>query len=1185
MFRNMFKGRGLAIALGFILLIVLVLIFGSSIGLSLTEKIFAAILILLVWIILLLFEQLQASRGAKQIEQSIMAQAEEQMQSIRPDKKEEIEQLNKQLQMAIDQLKKSRLGRGKLGKSALYALPWYMVIGPPAAGKTTAIQNSGLDFPYGKEVKGVGGTRNCDWFFSNRAIFLDTAGRYVSQVEDKEEWLAFLDILKKNRRKRPINGVVVGISINEIVQPDLEKLDEHARKIRQRIDELILHLGVKFPVYLVFTKCDLIKGFVEFFGDFSQSERNQIWGASFTHKQQTMGMSQNIFEEEFDKLTEKIMDMRMLRLGMPLNSSQRTAVYLFPVQFASLKEKLSYFVERLLAHNPYSDDPIFRGFYFTSGTQEENPLYIALDEISSILDIFESQEPQPERSLERFEIKNYFIRNFFNKVIIRDQNLYVGHTSRAEMIKRLTRLAIITGSLLLLGLLFLKLVIDYRNGSNKLDILKDNITASKRIQWPGALTTNIQYADELRSTILNLESYTDDVHLLEWNKDDILGPARRLYFKRMNAFSDRYIFNRITDKLRQSVYSQRYTREQTYNTLKAYLLLGNEYKRLEQKSNKKFLTEELINMLEADPISGNSSVTVNDIEVLRQRLRDYVKFFVASVGKPGLMPIKNDEVLVRKIRNLLHESPSVAGIYDHIKRDGNDYFTADVSLEGAIGAKWSQLLQSDMQIPTIFSKQGWHSFIEKRIKEASENPGKEDWVLGADSENRMAGLNMDKEALEKALKSMYFREYNQRWWQFLRSIRYKPYGSISVASRNLMAISDPINSPLVQILKLVVRETTFSELQQNLAGKIPGEQAKQIVAGSIHPVDREFKSLHNFVFESKQTDILSSNLANCLQQLAFVSGALESISSDPGKGAYDKSVQIIESNSGELPQALNAIKALMYTLDLTASQILRRLFEEPIRMAWGAVIYKTQNYLNNEWRIRVYEPFSSTLANFYPFNKQGQDAPLNDIEEFFRPIDGIFWSFYNEQLNPFIENESWRVKRWEGKGIIISESTKRVLERAQNFSQTMFRGGEMGITFQLKPEIPISKEISMGKPIVEQTHLYLDGIDSYYNMGAPSWEDFSWPGREGSPGARLDITVRDIGGVKPIRFEGQWAFFRLLNEASTERITSSRFMLSWNFKNPGFYDITIKYLLQAESAKNPFSRDFLSAFHLPRGLN
>lgn len=91
----------------------------------------------------------------------------------------------------------------------LYQLPWYVIIGAPGSGKTTALVNSGLQFPladrFGKTaLRGIGGTRNCDWWFTNEAVLLDTAGRYTTQeseqAQDAGEWLSFVDLLRKYRR-------------------------------------------------------------------------------------------------------------------------------------------------------------------------------------------------------------------------------------------------------------------------------------------------------------------------------------------------------------------------------------------------------------------------------------------------------------------------------------------------------------------------------------------------------------------------------------------------------------------------------------------------------------------------------------------------------------------------------------------------------------------------------------------------------------------------------------------------------------------------------------------------------------------------------------------------------------------------------------------------------------------------
>ena len=181
----------------------------------------------------------------------------------------------------------------------LYDLPWYVIIGPPGAGKTTALVNSGLKFPLARgatpaAIAGVGGTRYCDWWFTEEAVLIDTAGRYTTQDSnskaDKESWLAFLDILKKSRSRQPINGVLVAISVEDVLTLPKQELALHADAIRMRLLELHQRLKVSFPVYALFTKTDLVAGFTEYFAYLGEAGRRQVWGATF----QTADKTQNL---------------------------------------------------------------------------------------------------------------------------------------------------------------------------------------------------------------------------------------------------------------------------------------------------------------------------------------------------------------------------------------------------------------------------------------------------------------------------------------------------------------------------------------------------------------------------------------------------------------------------------------------------------------------------------------------------------------------------------------------------------------------------------------------------------------------------------------------------------------------------------------------------------------------------
>ena len=173
---------------------------------------------------------------------------------------------------AIATLKRSS-GR----RNFLYEIPWYIVIGPPGAGKTTALVNSGLKFPLAgsgqaQPVAGVGGTRNCDWWFTDEAVLIDTAGRYTTQdsnaQSDKKSWLAFLSLLKKHRTRQPINGVILAISLADLMAHAGQEPDAHVIEIRSRLQEIHEVLKIQFPVYVLFTKADLVSGFMEYFRRF-----------------------------------------------------------------------------------------------------------------------------------------------------------------------------------------------------------------------------------------------------------------------------------------------------------------------------------------------------------------------------------------------------------------------------------------------------------------------------------------------------------------------------------------------------------------------------------------------------------------------------------------------------------------------------------------------------------------------------------------------------------------------------------------------------------------------------------------------------------------------------------------------------------------------------------------------------
>ncbi len=380
------------------------------------------LVVLVAWFI----ARKRAASAAEALERQIMSGAATQMANTRPDRRGEIEAMRDEMQKGFAVLRDH-----KDGGRALATIPWYAIIGPPGAGKSTALRQSGLDFPMQREGKsatrGVGGTRNCEWWFSNEAVLLDTAGRWTVEQDDREEWLAFLDMLKKFRPSAPINGVIVAVSVSDLVSQSEEQLEELAKAIRARIDEMMVRLAIVVPVYVMITKVDLVAGFVEFFGDLKKSERGRVFGATFrldADRREPAAM----VGREIDLLLQAAHARAIVRLAAERDFSARPRILQFPLELKLLRDPVSYFTGVLMRPNAYQETPILRGFYLTSGTQEGRPLDRVIGGMMQAFGL--AAPPGPTNQAAQYvapgtqvEHKSYFVTDVFRKVAFGDKGV------------------------------------------------------------------------------------------------------------------------------------------------------------------------------------------------------------------------------------------------------------------------------------------------------------------------------------------------------------------------------------------------------------------------------------------------------------------------------------------------------------------------------------------------------------------------------------------------------------------------------------------------------------------------------------------------------------------------------------------------------------------------------------------
>jgi len=478
---------------------------------------------------LLLLRKILLRRRERRFVQQVIAHDEAYRKTLGDKEKEGSKELQDGWKEAITALRKSHL---KKYGNPLYVLPWYMVIGESGSGKTTAIQSARLSSPFVeiRRASGISGTRNCDWWFFEQAIILDTAGRYAIPVDegrDKDEWQRFLKLLAKFRKREPINGLVVTIAADKLASSGPDELEEEGRSIRRRIDELMRVLGAKFPVYVLVTKCDLVQGMTTFCDTLPEETLGQAMGMI---NQDLSTDVQSFTGSCMHSLGERLRDLRLLLFHKSRSESPDPGLLLFPEEFERLKPGLSAFMKGTFQENPYQETPILRGLYFSSGKQEGSPYSHFLKELGLI----DEREVLPGTS------KGLFLHDFFSSIMPTDRGLFAP-TQRTLEWSRLTQnlglaawLAVAIAICGLLSFSFAKNLMIMREVSKEV---------SKPVVLQNELVADVISLDRFRQAILRVEDRNRGWWLPRFGLSQSIHVEHELKTKYCKQFYDGLLLN------------------------------------------------------------------------------------------------------------------------------------------------------------------------------------------------------------------------------------------------------------------------------------------------------------------------------------------------------------------------------------------------------------------------------------------------------------------------------------------------------------------------------------------------------------------------------------------------------------------------------------------------------------------
>lgn len=309
---------------------------------------------------------------------------------------------------AIHTLRSSTLRR--FG-NPVYALPWFMVVGEPEAGKSSAINRSRLA-SLNKNLSQfdpVTQTLNCDWWFFNKAVVIDTAGRYVSPEgtsEDQAEWERMLELLSKYRSREGLNGMVLAIDAQDLLCPSDDTLEKRGLVIRERIDQLIRLFDKRFPIFILITKCDKIVGFDTWVRTLPAETLNQAVG--YTGMPEAGESSETQFLET--ALAHIGQRLRNLRLDMAVKGVELSSdLLLFPSEVERMRPGLQRFLSAAMGHNPYLEQPLLRGIFLSSARQTGEHIPSSMAHL-----ITENKQSTPSE-------KGVFLHDFFERILPADR--------------------------------------------------------------------------------------------------------------------------------------------------------------------------------------------------------------------------------------------------------------------------------------------------------------------------------------------------------------------------------------------------------------------------------------------------------------------------------------------------------------------------------------------------------------------------------------------------------------------------------------------------------------------------------------------------------------------------------------------------------------------------------------------
>ncbi len=1080
----------------------------------------------------------------------------------------------------------------KAGGAALYDLPWYLIIGPPGAGKTTALVNSGLRFPLAvaggpQAVQGIGGTRYCDWWFTDSALLIDTAGRYTTQDSDakadRRSWLSFLDLLRRNRPRQPINGVLVAISIADLLTLSATEISAHADAIRRRLDELHEHLRISFPVYAVFTKMDLIAGFTPYFADLDEAGRNVVWGATFQTASKTANTVMQV-GEEFDLLVRRIFERMPERLQEEPDPRARATLFGMPAQLSAIRKPIVEFLNRVFEPTRYQTTAALRGFYFTSGMQEGTPLDAVIGALQRSYGV-ESFGSAAHSGVG----KSYFLHDLLAKVIFAEAgwvSVNMAAVRRALLARTALFATVALATAAVLGLWWVSF-----NGNTGL--IKstergfDNYAAAAGplVKSPTVNDPDVRPVYQLVGALPPLPyGYDNRDKATPLDHTFGLSERGRVQDASVTAYQmalERLMRPRLILSLEQQIQKNINDPAYVYEALKVYLMLGGKAPAVD----KALVLDWFGHEWEERVFPGGPYAQGRAL--LRAHLKAMLEMDAGATPKVSL-----NGPLVEQAQATLARMPVAQRAYALLKSQARNALVEDWVASGRGGPDVGLVFEAKngasldtVRVPGFFTYHGFYVALLDHMTTIAGALAKDNWVLGPSGEQ--SAVQSQFERLFPDILELYSNDFISSWNVAISNLALRPLLADRPNYLAFSAASAP-TSPIKQIFESIRNETTLTrekaappaaqdevktgatalarrKLEQRLSNEAreavdlamksqrrAGEPAPTTPGASIEAYFKPIAQLFEGDAGSRPIDALLANLSELYRQLALA--ASNPAQSKRALEQVQVEVASLRSNVSRLPQPVAG------------------MMSKVAHDAAGDASSRTIQQLTDQMAQEVTAPCQQIVSNRYPISRSDRDIPLADFARVFAP-NGVIDKFFAANLAPLANtgSKSWT---WRSDSSItrpLSLSTLRRFQQAAEIRDAFFPtgGGTPNLSFTVKP-LTLSGEATTAT-------LTANGATVVAQQGSAAPGALQWPGS--GAGAASIVIAPDLPDRKStLERSGAWAFFRLIDAGAMIQRGSA---VNVSFIVGGR---EVSFEFSSGSLNNPLSLSSLRHFECPNGL-